>query len=193
MVRTKGYDILKELGEKSRRGASSATAMLVSGRSRLDAELRHLRQAAGEEYTALCDTLVAAPLFVGERCAMLRLGGHLCAALEGAAESAVLLRGRAVRAWGLFDRVRCTAALAERVRDVVTLCPHGSESAVRAALHAFCEQSARLSHLSVQSHETLPPEGEREATLALSASLDRWRAALCAAFSEAAGLAGERK
>lgn len=188
MVRVKGYAVLKSLAGTAARGAGDATAMLVSGKRRLDVELRRLRGEAEAERLTLSELLLGGGLPACEQALMLRLAGELCEVLECALEAAILLRGRCVRAWGIFDRVRVSAALTERLRGLVDQLGNVGERALQSAVRDFHEISERLSALGLRSFEDILSGTEQEAVLLLSGVLDRWRSAAGAAYSTAVSL-----
>ena len=187
MIRAKAYGALQALSEKAGRGAEDATAMLVSGKKRLDGELCRLRGEAEGERRALSEMMTEGGLPPVEQMLMLRLAGELCEVLECASETAVLLRGRCVRAWGIFDRVRLCALLTRRL-CALTAWPHGGDAAVRAGMRDFHEDALRLSGLSLRSLEDVLAGGESGAALMLLGVLDRWRARLCDAYACAVAL-----
>ena len=192
MVRTKGYAILKNLAGKAVRGAGDATAMLVSGKRRLDVELRRLRGEAETERLALSEMLLGGGVSACEQLLMLRLAGELCEVLECALETAILLRGRCVREWGLFDRVRVSAALVERLRVLVEQVGCTGERALHTAIREYHEVSERLSALCLRSFEEGLSGTEQNGVLSLSCVLDRWRYAMSAAYASAVALNGTR-
>ena len=187
MMRAKVYGILRGLSEKTVRGAEDATAMLVSGKKRLDVELRRLHTEAEWDLRALSEMMLEGGLSYNEQCLMLRLAGELCEVLESALEVAVLLRGRCVRAWGIFDRVRVSASLTRRL-CTLTAWPRGEEGAVRDAVREFHEDSLRLASLCLQASEEMLNGEESSAALLLLGVLDRWRARLNGAYSCAVAL-----
>lgn len=188
MLRTEAYIILQKIGNRAERAAGVATSMLVSGCRSMDAELRRLRGDAGDELLRLSLGVASSPFAVGEAVATVRLGTELCRVLDGAAETAVLLRGRALRAWSPFDRVRTTATLTTALSAVVGLLGKCSEHDMHASLGAFCEESGRLARLTERSYEGIVATDECTATLALAAALDRWRDAIDDAYGFAVGL-----
>lgn len=187
MMRARAYGILRGLSEKTARGAEDATAMLVTGKKRLDVELRRLRGDAEGDLRALSELMLEGGLSATEQTLMLRLAGELCEVLECALEAAVLLRGRCVRAWGIFDRVRASASLTRRL-CALTAWPHGDESAVRVDIREFHEDSLRLATQGLQSFEELLGGEESSTALLLFGVLDRWRARLNGAYTCAVAL-----
>ncbi|MBQ8358171.1 MAG: hypothetical protein IJX39_10275 [Clostridia bacterium] len=189
-MREKCYLILQTLGDKAVRAAEDATAMLVAGKSRLDTELRRLRDEAGTEHLALAETAFGADLSVGERSAMIRLGVELSQVVECALETAVLLRGRTVRVWALFDRVRVSAALTGQLLDVMRELGRCNRRRLQSAMRAFSETSGRLAALEMRSLEEAVAENESNGFWPLASALDRWHRSLCAAYASALGLLG---
>lgn len=187
MIRERAYGLLRGVSEKTVRGAEDATAMLVAGKKRLDVELRRLRGEAEGEVQALSELMVQGGLPIQEQTLMLQLAGELCEVLECALEAAVLLRGRCVRAWGIFDRVRVSASLTRRLCVLLSV-SCAEESAVRARMREFHEDSLRLATLSLRSFEELLGEEESSAALLLCGVLDRWRARLSGAYACAVAL-----
>ena len=187
MMRARAYGILRGISEKAARGADDATAMLVAGRERLDVELRRLRGEAERELCALSGLMPEGGLSAVEQILMPRLAGELCEVLECALEAAVLLRGRCVRAWGIFDRVRVSASLTRRLCALIAW-PRGDESTVQVRVREFHEDSLRLATLSLQSFEDRLGGEESSAALLLLGVLDRWRACLSAAYACAVSL-----
>ncbi len=188
MLRTEAYSVLQKISNRAERAAGVATSMLVSGCRSLDAELRRLRGDASDELLRLSLGVASSPFAVGESVATVRLGTELCRVLDGAAETAVLLRGRTLRAWSPFDRVRTAAALTTALSAVVGLLGKCNERDMHTALGAFCEESVRLARLTERSYEGIITSEECTVTLALAAALDRWRDAIDDAYGFAVGL-----
>lgn len=187
MMRARAYGILRGLSEKTARGAEDATAMLVAGKKRLDVELRRLRGDAEGDLRALSELMMEGGLATVEQTLMLRLAGELCEVLECALEAAVLLRGRCVRAWGIFDRVRASSSLTRQLCALTTW-PRGDESSMRIGIREFHEDSLRLSAQSLQGFEELLGGEESSTALLLFGVLDRWRARLNGAYTCAVAL-----
>lgn len=187
MMRARAYGILRGLSEKTARGAEDATAMLVAGKKRLDVELRRLRGDAEGDLRALSELMMEGGLATVEQTLMLRLAGELCEVLECALEAAVLLRGRCVRAWGIFDRVRASSSLTRQLCALTTW-PRGDESSMRIGIREFHEDSLRLSVQSLQGFEELLGGEESNTALLLFGVLDRWRARLNGAYTCAVAL-----
>jgi len=180
MLRCEGYTLLEGMGDKAVRAARLANAMLISGQRSADREQRRLRTEGARAFLALTQGLFSANCAVGERGAMLQLGGALCRVCEAATEVATLLRGRAVRMWALFDRVRESVTQTERL---ALLLQRGSKSADRSEdLRELCEHALRLAELEEQSFEKMLEAGESEVAVLLSVALGEWRVALCEAF-----------
>ena len=186
MLRSEGYVLLEGLGEKAVRMARIANSMLVSGQRSADREQKHLRADSERVFLTLVEGLFGANCAVGERGAMVRLGGALRRVTDAAAETAMLLRGRTVRMWALFDRVRMSVAQTERLAYLLQRGQKGANESED--LRDFCERSIRLSELEEQSFEKMLEEREHEVAIFLSSSLGEWRVALSEAFDAAVAL-----
>ena len=188
MLRANQYFALKKLAERVGRAAGDATAMLVSGKSRLDVELRRLCAEAGEEYLALTESLLHEGQPMEECGAVMMLGNALCRVLEAALETATLLRGRSVRVWALFDRVRVSATLTDLLVEMIDHLEGDRGKRSDATLREFSEVSLRLAALGMRSFEDVLSCEEGGAALLLCSALNRWRSALCAAHAAAVTL-----
>lgn len=115
------FALAESLAGRANRAAGIATSMLGAGRERCDMEMKTLRADVAEDMDLMLAGVLAGRYERAPGGELLRLCNALREATDSALGAAWLLRGKTLRVWGLFDRVRSLAALTERVQHIVEL------------------------------------------------------------------------
>lgn len=153
------FAFAESLAGRANRAAGIAASMLGAGRERCDMEMKALRADAAEDMDLVLSGVLAG------RYARLPAGDllHLCRTLWEATDAALgaawLLRGKTLRVWGLFDRVRSLAALTGRVQHLVELLETASASEAAPEVESFRGAVRRLAPPEEQLREEDAREG----------------------------------
>lgn len=183
------FALAESLAGRANRAAGIATSMLGAGRERCDMEMRALRADAGEDLDLVLSGVLAGRydrLPAGD---FLRLCSALREATDAALGAAWLLRGKTLRVWGLFDRVRSLAALTARVQHIVELLETATAAeaaseveSLRGAVRRLPPPEEQLREEDVREDCPLLPE------FLLILRLDAWQRALDKAWLSAVAL-----
>ncbi len=177
------YRYVNDLAKKSVRAAQLATAMLGCGQTHLDVELKSLREEADRLLGRMEESAFREQGDRARSILLLRLGGGLRRVEASALDAAVLLRGKSIRVWMLFDRVRMSAALTERLASLLACLPdRGGRPQPLRALGEFREECTRLAVLEERFYESPPALEQGASAIMLSTVLGFWRHALEGAF-----------
>lgn len=147
------FAFAESLAGRADRAAGIAVSMLGAGRERCDMEMKALRADAAEDMDLVLSGVLDgryARLPAGD---LLRLCGSLWEATDAALGAAWLLRGKTLRVWGLFDRVRSLTALTGRVRQLVELLETASAAEAAPEVEAFRNAVRRLAPPEEQLRE----------------------------------------
>lgn len=181
------YALAESLSGRAVRAAGVATSMLGKGRERFDMEMRMLRSDTAEDLALLHSGVIAGNYGKTNGAELLRLGEAFSEMTSSALGVAWLLRGKTLRVWGLFDRVRLLATLTERLSHIVELLETATSAEALPEFAAFRTAAGRLPFPEEQLREDLQ-DGALLPEILLILRLEAWQRALREAYLSAAAL-----
>lgn len=181
------YALAESLSGRALRAAGVATSMLGKGRERFDMEMRALRADTAEDLALLQNGVLAGNYGRTGAAELLRLGEALSETVTSSLGVAWLLRGKTLRVWGLFDRVRLLSTLTERLDHIVELLETATAGEAAPEFAAFRAAACRLPFPEEQLREDLQ-EGAPLPEILLILRLEAWQRALREAYISAAAL-----
>ena len=149
------YALAESLSGRALRAAGVATSMLGKGRERFDMEMRALRADTAEDLALLQNGVFAGNYGRTGAAELLRLGEALSETVTSSLGVAWLLRGKTLRVWGLFDRVRLLSTLTERLAHIVELLETATAGEAAPEFVAFRAAACRLPFPEEQLREDL--------------------------------------
>lgn len=181
------YALAESLSGRAVRAAGVATSMLGKGRERFDMEMRALRADTAEDLALLQNGVLAGNYGKTGGAELLRLGEALSETVTSSLGVAWLLRGKTLRVWGLFDRVRLLSTLTERLSHIIELLETASAGEAAPEFAAFRTAACRLPFPEEQLREDLQ-EGTPLPEILLILRMEAWQRALRDAYISAAAL-----